>query len=890
MRIKLALFIVAFCTVTLSFSQSQLELAEKYLEKRGELVFTFTANNIKEVKELSRIVWFDHHQDPTNPLRVNAISNEKSFERFLKFELPFEVNIKANEPKDVEMFNPKIHKKNVSGKSNAYTLSFPLTSYPTYAQYAQQMKDFVNDHSDIAELVDIGETVQGDKRLLFIKLSDSVNIREAEPRVMYTSSMHGDEIAGFPAMLNLIDYLITAYKDTGHSDHLDVKNLIDNSEVWINPLANPDATYWDNPSNESVTNSRRANANNIDLNRNYPDNEDGPHPDGEVYQVETLAFMQLASDYHFVLSANFHGGTEVVNYPWDNRLHDEHPDDRWYYLVSKEYAEHCQADGHSNYMDEVYNWDSNDTGSPPYYYNEFPGVTRGSVWYQVFGGRQDYMNFSHQCREITIELSNLKTPPNSPSGTNDILDLWYYNQNAYFDYLEQGTFGFKGIVKDAVEDTPIDAKITIIGRDDQTPVSNSWVETELPLGDFYRPIEAGTYNILIEADCYNSLTLNNQTITNGSSIDLGNIMLTQSGGGSSVPNGISESNLTQNSLTIDWTDSNPNYYEIRYRIIGETVWLEEKITSNTIDLTELSVASSYEYQIRSFCGGFSSYSTTNSFTTLGFSGTTISSFPYQESFEGSGSGSFGDWENSNDDFFNWTNKVEEGDGNSTPSSNTGPALASDGSYFLFTEASTPNYPSKMAVLYSPFFDFTGLKNAQLTFDYHMFGAEMGSISIAVSIDGGSTYEHLHSLADQDQTSYGGAWVNHTVDLGDFKGRTVKIRITGITGIDYTSDMAIDNISITAEIDDTLGIQDELLSQFVMYPNPTDGQINLTLPQEITEFNVEVSNIMGQKVYTEEVKLYDSNKHSFKLSNIKSGVYFISISTDLGKASKKIIIK
>lgn len=387
-RVTIAIFLIAVYTN----AQSQLDLAEKYLNKRGELVFTFTANNLTEVNELSRIISFDHGQDYNNPLKIRAIANNNNFSKFLEYNLDFIVDVTANEPKDVVMFNPKIHKKTVSGKNAAYTLSFPLTAYPTYAQYAQQMQDFVDDHPAIAELVDIGGTVQGagggDKRLLFIKLSDNVGVREVEPRVMYTSSMHGDELAGFPSMLNLIDYFITAYENTGHSDHTRIKNLLDNSEVWINLLANPDATYWLDNTNTSVANSRRENANNVDLNRNYPDNIGGTNPDGNSYQTETLAFIQLAADYHFVLSANLHGGIELVNYPFDNayasttQYHSEdpsgtgpyytHPDTDWFEFISVEYANQAQNDsdgfGETAYM----------LSDPDSYIYPSPGVTHGA--------------------------------------------------------------------------------------------------------------------------------------------------------------------------------------------------------------------------------------------------------------------------------------------------------------------------------------------------------------------------------------------------------------------------------------------------------------------------------------------------------------------------------
>ncbi|MDC9721396.1 MAG: M14 family zinc carboxypeptidase [Urechidicola sp.] len=766
---QILLLLIFMISTTFVFSQTEKQKAEYYLKERGELVFTFTANTLEEVRELSRIISFDHGQDINNPLTINAIANNKNFQKFLSYNLPYTVPSEKNEPKEVEMYNSAIH--GIQNRNANYTLAFPLSTYPTYADYAAQMSDFATDNPSIAELVDIGGTVQGDKRLLFIKLSDNVSTREQEPRVMYTSSMHGDEIAGFPSMLNLIDYFITAYNDIGHADHARVKNLLDNSEVWINPMANPDATYWLDNTNTSVSQSRRENANNVDLNRNYPDNVSGHHPDWVSYEIETSNFMALAENYHFVLSANFHGGAEVVNYPWDNTS-VRHPDDAWYFLISKEYAVHCQTDGPSAYMDAMYTnyvW---------------PGVTNGSDWYTVYGGRQDYMNYQHHAKELTIELSNVKTPPSTDTGAdNEIIDIWNYNQNAYIDYLVQGTYGFQGVVKEVNTGDPIKAQITLVGQDDL----GSWVETELPLGDYYRPINAGTYDILFEADCYNSFTLTNQTIADYETKVLADIYLTPK--------------------------------------------------------------------------------------------TPV--FPYVENFDIG----IGEWKQDLSDDGDWTLNSS-----STPSNTTGPSddFTVGGNYF-YTEATDGSNPGFNATvnLISPCIDFTGYSSASFSFYYHMYGQDMGDLLLDVSDDMETTWTNLVTIAGEQQTAEGDPWLLQYVDLNAYGGETIKLRFSGQTGGGYRSDMAIDNIAIENAV---LGTTSFEINEWSIYPNPsTIGLINIIAPSNVQEYDIMISNILGQQVHMEKVTS-NSGIHVIYTKNIESGIYILQIETAKGNMSQKIIIE
>ena len=509
---KFVLTLATFLVVILNaFAQnSELEKANFYLDLKQELTFQFQVKSSSEVAGFAEGMSIINYNP--NCKTVLAWANKAQFKNFEKLNIPFTLVEAETQNEAATIYDGKPLQKRT-----ASSLDFPLSFYPTYSEYAQQMQYFENEYPNLVDQFSIGRTTEGDKEILFVKISDNVNTTEQEPKLMFTSSMHGDEIAGYPMMLTLIDYILTVYSDAKHTDHTRIKNLVENTEIWINPNANPDGTYYNSPDNTSVANARRGNANNVDLNRNYPDNVVGAHPDGEAYQLETLHFMQLAEEQHFVISANFHGGQELVNYPFDNAYTSqyEHPDGDWFELVGMEYAAHANTDA------------NNDTAAknkPTYMTTDkdndiFPssGVTHGAEWYRVYGGRQDYMNYYHQCKEITIELSEEKILPESK-----LVDYWHYNKDALLNFLTQGTYGFKGEVKNALTEEPIEgATVTLVNHDN----FGSHTITEDIFGTYYRPVKAGTYDIKIEAPFYESITLKNQTIADYQTQTLKDVML-----------------------------------------------------------------------------------------------------------------------------------------------------------------------------------------------------------------------------------------------------------------------------------------------------------------------------------------------------------------------------
>jgi Metallo-peptidase family M12B Reprolysin-like/GEVED domain/Bacterial surface protein, Ig-like domain/MAM domain, meprin/A5/mu/Secretion system C-terminal sorting domain/Fibronectin type III domain len=163
----------------------------------------------------------------------------------------------------------------------------------------------------------------------------------------------------------------------------------------------------------------------------------------------------------------------------------------------------------------------------------------------------------------------------------------------------------------------------------------------------------------------------------------------------------------------------------------------------------------------------------------------ITSYPYTEGFEGS----IGAWSQSTADDLNWL--VDAG---GTPSSNTGPSSAIQGTDYIYVEASGngTGYPNKRAIITSPCFDLSALTNPEFNFSYHMFGAaDMGSIALEVSDDDGANWSTLWSQTGNQ----GNQWLDVSIDLSSYAGGNIQLRFNRFVGSTWQADIAIDNVQL-----------------------------------------------------------------------------------------------
>lgn len=436
-----------------------LNYAREYLESRGEVYIRFPALSPSEMSELSKIISIDKKEGNF----FYAYVSPKGFEKLTARNFLFQVEIP-----------PSLRIKSDSQKAG---FTGVWDRYPSYNEYVLLMNQMAASFPEICKLDTVGFSIKN-RKILALKISDNSNTDEPEPGFLFTSSMHGDETAGFIMLLRLSDWLLNQYGQ----DPLSTR-LVNELEIWINPLSNPDGTYF--TGNESVFGAKRFNINNVDLNRNFPDPEDGPHPDGEEYQPENLAMMEFMKSRHLVMSANIHGGAEVVNYPWDtwSKLH---PDDSWFQLISRQYADTAH----------VYNYD--------YLRDLDNGISNGYAWYSISGGRQDYVNYFLHGREVTMELSCDKIPD-----TDTLSWLWDYNWRSLLNYMEQSLFGLTGTVTDHETGKSVKSKIEIPGHDSE----NSFVWTDSISGKYWRLLKEGFYDVKFSGIGYKDTVIQSVSVS-----------------------------------------------------------------------------------------------------------------------------------------------------------------------------------------------------------------------------------------------------------------------------------------------------------------------------------------------------------------------------------------
>ncbi|PWH84946.1 fibronectin type III domain-containing protein, partial [Brumimicrobium oceani] len=261
------------------------------------------------------------------------------------------------------------------------------------------------------------------------------------------------------------------------------------------------------------------------------------------------------------------------------------------------------------------------------------------------------------------------------------------------------------------------------------------------------------------------------------------------------PSALTATNMTATSADLAWTENGTaTAWNVEYGATGFTQGSGTTVaaSSNPLPLSGLTANTAYDFYVQANCGGgdLSPWIGPFNFTTL----CTAVSAPWTydvETATTTTSSEIEDCWSSNPSYtstaFAWNI------GGSTSSAGTGPDSPNSGSKFFYTEASN-GITLDEAFLYTPSIDLTSLTVPVLGFYYHMYGSNMGSLSVQVSSDNGATWTTEFNLSGQQQIGGNEAWISENIVLSAYSG-TVKVRFKGVRGAGYAGDIALDDISV-----------------------------------------------------------------------------------------------
>lgn len=91
---------------------------------------------------------------------------------------------------------------------------------------------------------------------------------------------------------------------------------------------------------------------------------------------------------------------------------------------------------------------------------------------------------------------------------------------------------------------------------------------------------------------------------------------------------------------------------------------------------------------------------------------------------------------------------------------------------------------------------------------------------------------------------------------------------------------------------TSSLTDDLAKQFLIFPNPTNGIVNIVFNQisSLESIQLSIMNSLGELVYEEKAIVTKEFTKEVDLSNQSKGVYFLEIITDKGIVKKKLILQ
>jgi len=746
--------------------------------------------------------------------------------------------------------------------------------FHTYPEMLAEIDSLQGLYSDIMLVDTIGYSTQDTIPIIAVKLSNNPQQELDRPAVLYVGQVHAEEILGNEIVMELLNFIL---------NNLGTNRVIawlTTCQIWIVPTANPeglsvvmaelDVTFRKNKRDNigdgifRYVPGRGGDTSGVDPNRNFDLNWDrgdtlfypgayelydyyrGPAPFSEG---ETQALRDLSDHIKPVFSIIYHSSrtgnvAEHVIYPWgwaDVKFPPPADSAVITYEAQRLAAMIPRYGGSGHYI--------------PSYHSPRDG-TAGDWFYQALGTVQFW---------IEVGTSNIQ--PDTVSIIDAIvagnMDAAKFLLDRFIDYGgEPNRSMFYGHVTDSVTSQPLHAEVRVLeaySRQLAPRMTNEF-------GTYYRPLLAGSYDLMFLAEGYRTKVIENVTC-NPTSPTLRNVSLAP---------------LPMYTITGTIHDlATGNILPGTVYIVGEF--------SDTLDASS---------------GSFSIQKPQGEYTIL--VAADENHVPYYGSLSLNSNRSFAFGLPGNvtillsDDFEsglgNWsTGGAHNSWGILTPGllGGSGASESPDSEY--------ANQTDSWLLTASPL-DLSPYHGAALTF-WHTYDFEVDydSAFVEVSSDGGNDWDVVspgYSKWNQD-------WLREWISLDNYVGNSnvlLRFHVRSDASLGEQG-WVIDNVRVIASSDSVTTVGDQKVplpltyELFPLYPNPFNSSV--VIPYQIAqpgEISITVTNVLGQRAF--ELRRNHAQAGQYKLLwqgtgdgglALASGIYFVTFKAGSFQQTQKALL-
>ena len=260
------------------------------------------------------------------------------------------------------------------------------------------------------------------------------------------------------------------------------------------------------------------------------------------------------------------------------------------------------------------------------------------------------------------------------------------------------------------------------------------------------------------------------------------------------PDSLNMVSRSMSSLNIAWRPASASDFNVSYQATSGGPLTIINTTNPSAFISGLAASTSYVVCVRDSCAaGDVSGWVCDTFQTL----CAPLNLPFSENFDGANwTAGFGGQNAGNTIDNCWDRPLGApffGTGNGgTPSGGTGPSADFSGAgNYIYSEYSGTTEP--YGAIYSPYFYFDpNFPNPELSFAYHMFGANIDSMVAYMEVNG--NLSRIWGLSGAQQAANADPFLEARIDLRSFSGDTARI-LWRAYGSGFQADMAIDEVAI-----------------------------------------------------------------------------------------------